>query len=494
MQSHHYTGDQTMMEASPSNSVVPHEHSATNGDASGIHMVTSAFADWDNNHVTSSDWAPAQQYQSPFDEGPLLLQQEATPTFGQHEPMQQLVTNVNTFPVAGQFTPSATPEHGSTPHQKASVSQTPNTSPYSAINSRHISDDVFARRGSDSSELASNFDTIHLQQGQSQQTSDEEIFKTPAVPNLNLAARRKRQRPAALGSVSLRSRSCAGLPNMSPSTKVPTVGPSLSVRRIKSTGNNLNVVNGRVQKPGQSSAQRSPLHHHTFAEADALIQANNVISRQETNPSVSSASSVTPLTPLSPAIAQDQPVDWSKQPIQVHPSMDWQTNNQTSMTNQYDGHPDITSPPTTPYHDMAQHHAYYIPPPQSAPPQLTTFLGMSPPFQHHPLAAQGYYSMAESFPYYSGLQMPQPQHNIMIGFNNAQVNAPPPHPSHFIQSSQPLGGPPSFQAAAPPAQSPPKELEIVQQTFPSPKGAQQAPKEPHKPKNYIFQNVVPSDF
>jgi len=102
-------------------------------------------------------------------------------------------------------------------------------------------------------------------------------------------------------------------------------------------------------------------------------------------------------------------------------------------------------------------------------------------------------SFPEGYPYSypSPLHMPQPQH-LPPGAYNPNMVVFPGYPQYYLKASPPMGVPRDVYQN--PFTSPPKEMEFVLQKFPEPTGEQAAPKEPHKPKHYIFQNAGPHDF
>ena len=158
------------------------------------------------------------------------------------------------------------------------------TSPMQSLNQS-----IFPHRGSDSSDLAANFNTIHIQQSQTgtgglrgtsnpastsalvsptglvtpQVSPDAVVSESPfAAGSSDLAARKKRPRPLALQNDASRSISYTGPVTSSSHLRASPPGSSKQspVRRIRSTGNSLNVMTGRVTKPGTASAQMSPRH------------------------------------------------------------------------------------------------------------------------------------------------------------------------------------------------------------------------------------------
>src|SRR5204863_4845954 len=111
-----------------------------------------------------------------------------------------------------------------------------------------------------SSDLVNSFNVVDLQPKQ-------EFTPQGTDGPVNIAARRNRPRPATLA---LRGRSLMGNVPVSPTAKGQFFTPASPMRRIKSTGNSLNLMRGRVQKGMPSSTQRSPLNFETFLDAGAF--------------------------------------------------------------------------------------------------------------------------------------------------------------------------------------------------------------------------------
>ena len=439
-------------------------------------------------------WPSAEQQQDQ-----MILQQPAMPNLTHAYDPNQPSTMVNStvpHPVA-----STTQSPGSVAYvtplisQGQALYQSPGSSSFVSL-AQPAPGKGSSRRGSDSSELASNFDTIHLQKVQSQQTSDEEVFKTPQIPQMNLAARRKR-RPAALGSVGMRSQSCTG-PQDSPSAKTATLGPAQSaqVRRIKSTGNSLNVIGGRIQKSGIASAQRSPLNFSTFQEAEAMHHINAYTASSPSHSQSTSTNGQVPMTPHTPSAIEHPQIDWSKSLAHSssNPNMFQQ---QQFHSSPYETH--VTSPPTTPYMHLPmymnqpQHHM--MAPPQSAPAHITHFPNFSPSFQAMPGTPNGYFPPQavpnEPFHFQPGPQMVPTQKAPVFDFQ-PQLDMYGYQQPHIVNNSPPFGAHPGFYAIHPP--QPTKELEVVMATFPKPADGNSPPKEPHRPKQFTFQNSGPADF
>lgn len=466
-------------------------------------IPASAFSDWSSSRTPSVIWTPAHQIEDPFENQNILLQQAPTPTYPQQSTTVQPPIDAEMF---------AKYQSAVEAHELCGLTQTSTSWSPAVKTERQTSSplrimphpplllqETFSRRGSDSSELASNLGTIHIRQGQSQQSSDDDNFRVPAVPpqELGIAARRKKQRPAQLGIAAMRSYSHGGPLTMSPTTKAPYLGPQ-SVRRIKSTGHSLNVRSGRVQKPGLVSTQRSPLNFQTFAEAEAFQSANLTPPRDSDSSQMSPNGSNAPPTPHSQSGFEQQqaPIDWSTPCANQTTAMSWSMEHQCYVPTGYHGSPDATSPPRTPFTaemlgHMKQYNLQYSSPPLSAPPQFTSFPQSSPSFpaaQPHPSSWNTPpMTFSDAYPYPSAILMPQP-HHAMAEYH-PHMGLFPGQPQFAMHMSPPIGAPHEFYG-----NGTPKEMEFVLQKFPEPKGAQVPPREPHRPKNYIFQNAGPNDF
>ncbi len=475
-------------------------------------LLASALSDW-SSRTSSGVWAPASQVplEDPFE--------FYNGTLHQHHPLQQQQSSISSDECVYR-NPIETYGLQHQPHLTSYPSQLVRQGPETQQQlclpepSRHppaLPEEAFTRRSSVSSELANTLGTIdiHSQQPPSQQQGV--VFKQPDIPPLDIAARRNRRRPAALGATALRSRSCAGPLSMSPTAVGSFLGPSTPVRRIKSTSSNLNVAHGRIQKPTPGSAQRSPLQFQSFAEIDASNGAN-VMSREtnlssQTMPSSASLASPTPLSP--PDIETPQLPYLSDRhglPFVYNTDYSAYFGPNTSGLDS-----NLASPPATPLnaemlarlqqHVLQQQHLPQ--PPQSAPAFHTSFLQYSPPSSTGPPTC-GMWSDAPtaspkvySFP--PTIHMPQPLYVSPIGYEDCGAAShfpnPFPHPLPLpLQNeySRVGGSHHEFQI-----NSDPKVPEFFFHEFPEQKQAHQESSkhlEPHKPKNYIFANATPDDF
>ena len=512
---HHYPSEVSTEHMTETDDALNHFFNGI--DVHGNNLPPSAFSEWGSSKGNSVAWTPANQRENPFDESHLLLQQSTSHSFLQDQSIQQPTNEADQYTMCPNniVTPQsqfvAQQIHPSPPLQQK-CEQSPEAPSCNIVHSRQINAEKqmnkepqvkaesHSRRGSDSSDLANNFDTFHLQKVQSQQNSDEEICKTPPLLNQNLAARRKQRRPAALGPFAMRSYSCTVPQESSPTNKSRSLISSKSVRRIKSTGNSLNVRSGRIQKSGVASAQRSPLSFSTFHEAGAFGHVD-VRAAQSTNHSQATLVSNTgSLTPHTPSTNDDQSLAWTKSVhFESSPNV---LHSQTFPVSTFDGLSQVTSPPKTPFTEMQayaeapmyihQFSAQYSAPPQSAPPQLTSFPNTSPPNHPTPTTPSTLFvpqaTLPESYTYYPMPQM-YPQPLSMFHYGQGQPNLSAFHLPQVYNGSSPIGGHNVWTVSPAPVQQ--KEMEFIIQDFPQPPPP---PKEPHQTKQYTFQNSGPSDF
>ncbi len=393
--------------------------------------------------------------------------------------------------------------------------------------------EILGRRESVTSDLANNFDTIRLQHQQSNRGLYDEVFNqqngqrlaavptdSPPVsrfqngsvgtspaprfgsangtqdsPRQDIASRRKRPRPAALRPDAHRSQSYAGPLTMSPNAKAPSInfGSSQSVRRIKSTPFGMNVINARVQKSGLMSAQMSPRNFQACFEAGA--KPNSQTSMGHSTGTTELCGAVfTPPTPPSPT--NTGRMDFPEQAW----ASPWDQTQDNSTPTGYGNGANVTSPPITPFNSgnlsevfsnrfFSEHQNVYQQPPQSAPPQHTSFFG-DPPLEaagrHNPPSWQVPPSMLlETYPIAGQMSMPQP--NLVPSYSYYESQASFPAESlHFIPTPPDNGfGQPILYGNSSPT---PKPLEINVQLGPKPQGT------PQPRKEYVFHHATPKDF
>ena len=386
------------------------------------------------------------------------------------------------------------------------------------------------RQASNSSELAENLNIVHLQQsntsiglqGSGNSTSGQyqnnptglptpEVSPDTAAPKLpfasghDLASRRKRPRPAALQPEPNRAVSFAGQSTNSPGLRVspPVSGKISPVRRVKSTGNPLTVMTGRVKKSGTTVAQMSPRNLESCFKVASIPEDQPKAEKHSPNRQTSGTSGNSIAAPSPNHSDQHPQAAWPELATQVPlPSSSWQHGaseivhdptlpseagwpvQQTEYTNVNFGF-------SIPQSSHAPSLTYHLPP-QSAPSHVTTFDAASVMPGH--IAPEWQTSHIQPEPYRDDTRLSvtyrlsHPQHHSRSG------------PFEYYQSlasSQQAYGPPlgtffpfaPFSSRTP---SPPqKTLDIKVETGPPP------PKEmtqtSQERKEYTFENAFADD-
>ena len=406
------------------------------------------------------------------------------------------------------------------------------TPPQGTSPMRSLNQSIFPHRGSDSSDLAANLDTIHIQQsgtglgglrGTSNSASatahvastglatpqvspDAVISKSPlAAGSSDIIQRKRRPQPLALQNDSSRSVSYTGPVTSSSHLRASPPGSSKQspVRRIRSTGNNLNVMTGRVTKPGTASAQMSPRNFESCFRVASL-------SESQPGASLNAHISQTPradqslLTPSSATFAPQAHATWPTYAPNCSPlASSWEQSVHDNTNPAYAGQHGFGLPPSPPvYHHPAsqipfeqahrqQQFSFHCPP-QSAPPHLTSFFDASPP-----MGADGFNagwptpSVTPPEPYRNAPQMPLPmrQNHTLHHSHSGPMNYYAGPQQNFLSSHPSIG---SFQPYQPPFQSTPpapKELDIkidIGPPVPSQHG--------QEVKTYTFNHSTPKDF
>ena len=337
------------------------------------------------------------------------------------------------------------------------------------------------------------------------QLSPQDLNSPSITSRIDLAARRKRPRPAPLiRPDAQRSHSYAGPLTASPQSRKMFLDPSRPVRRVRS---GLEVVHGRIQKPTSSSAQVSPGKLEArFDQQTSLRRGSNGYPQA-------------PLTPLSATQAGHCSLDF---PLH-HPEADGFA--QQGTTAGWEGSFDFSSPPITPYSfnhcstergqaSYPNHGSSSHEPPQSAPPQKTSFLfGDSPPIPNSNLPHPSWQTPVEvpsnAFPNHSPTFVPQASYTAMSahyeqpqmqfvypiaqyqGPSQHQIAFPGPHSQAFnsgLQQYPFLASMGAYQHNFVDAQPQPQPLEIKVELGPSPQGT------PQPRKQYTFSNTTPEDF
>lgn len=376
-----------------------------------------------------------------------------------------------------------------------------------ALSSLHPSVDQLSRRGSCSDELADSLGNIGIQSiSQSPQHAshlDTPMESTNLRPHpereVDLAARRKRPRPAAIGTASL-NRSLVGPSSMSPTARVSGFGAGHAVRHAKSS-QNMNSRYPGIRKV--SSAQRSPLGLSNFTEAGVFQAASNPEMAAVMCPPPAAPTTLAPPTPLTPEDLHNLlPTTPSESKFGLAPNP--QIAGNYIFPAQQPMQFDVTSPPTTPltFDVLSQLQYQSMVPPMSAPSHFTSFQDISPPCSSGPINT-GSWSDAppqlspedSSFQQSTVIHMPQPTHISPITYE--------PHLDQYNQPEEEWKLSPQQYALESSSTSPPeemtteKETEFLIQEFPQQQeahrhAAEQLPQQ--RPKTYTFANQTPNDF
>ncbi|KAF1989508.1 hypothetical protein K402DRAFT_452210 [Aulographum hederae CBS 113979] len=344
-------------------------------DQHSIPTVTTSLAEWENG-PDDSDAVAAPISVSPCenndtDERQLLAssRQDSIDTWSMVQQPHFAMTQ-NMFQQANSVSPGAKDQ--ALPDQQDDMDTMINFPP-----------EASERRGSSTAALAESMSTVGIQTP----TSTNHVFQQPSASNL--AARRQRPRPAALGAPALQNRSSsysAGMP-VSPGTHASLQDHNL--RRIKSS----TAVQHRIQKPSTGASQRSPMHA-SFSSADLERVADNAKFGRHgfanvTVTSPSNTGTLAPPTPLTPGEMSSGFPSW-QQPRNGQSQSGTSDNSPEAISipwsndrSSYVGSYTVSSPPTTPLdaEQMAQFRLQAFQqqalhrdtPPQSAPATQQSF-------------------------------------------------------------------------------------------------------------------------
>ncbi|KAL2832157.1 hypothetical protein BDW59DRAFT_139803 [Aspergillus cavernicola] len=236
--------------------------------------------------------------------------------------------------------------------------------PYNSMQYALQADVAITRRGS-SDTLAESLESIGINttsHGMSQlgNRTDRAPAWKEAGKELDLAARRKRPRPAAIGT-SRSSSMLSGSSTMSPTTRMPSYG---AVKHSKSA-QNLNTRYAGVRK---ASTQRSPLNLSTFAEAGVLSSVKTELSTMLQPVTTGSLAPPTPLTPEDLHHLLPNTPSTDGYCLSAAPTSHLFPTTQPMQIN-------IASPPATPLgmEMISPYHYQGVAPPMSAPAHYTSF-------------------------------------------------------------------------------------------------------------------------
>lgn len=481
---------------------------AGNGPQSSLNP---GFSEWGGHRDSSMAWTPSQSPQEGFEFGSLNAMQFASPD-NSHLTGPSLESPANSNP---DMTGTAAFGNVQLPQQSQAwdgqlqgqtdalpEGQVGSESMYGSLQFSSLQPPAgpVERRASSSEELTESMGNIGItsmspSQETMQQPStqmDGPVWRRPEK-ELDIAARRKRPRPAAIGTTSS-TRPLVGPSSMSPTTRMPSFGGAHPLRHAKSS----HALGSRYAGVRKISApQRSPLGFSTFAEAA------NADAKRRLQPSASTGNLAppTPLTPedlqhLMPSTPRDNHYNLSaaQRPAegQLFPTT------QPMQIN-------VASPPATPMSvDLLSMQYQNLAPPLSAPAQYSTFpeysSGSSGQMTGVSWADMQGLPSPDTSSFQSNMQMPQANYLPAVSYEqdadkDGQAAAQWPMPDN-----SPMYGTVK-DSSTPPATVVINEDQKVTQfhihEFPQQQEAhrsvaQQMP--PQKPKNYTFSHQTPSDF
>ncbi|KAK1150176.1 hypothetical protein N8T08_000075 [Aspergillus melleus] len=457
--------------------------------------LTSALSEWDHAKDSAMSWTSSHSSQgtlgyASLNATPLTSAAESltVPSLDGSQPHDvshdDVMQNIQFHPSEGEEWAGQMSTKSLSGYHSTSDAEAPyHTAQY------HMQPELSLSRRESSDELADTLEGIgiHGTHGLPQLANRADPSWKDAGKELDLAARRKRPRPAAIGT-SRSSSMLAGSASMSPTTsRLPSYGSGHSVRQSKSA-QCLNSRYAGVRKA--SAAQRSPLNLSTFAEAGALASSKAEMSSM-LQPAVTTGALAppTPLTPedfhhLLPTTPSDGGYCLSAQPTsQLFPTT------QPMQTN-------IASPPATPLAvDIMSSYPYQgVAPPMSAPAHYTSFPDYAAACDGAVLTGRSW-TDATSMPspeaaFQSRCPIPQ-QGDIPSMSYEHSVGSVSGSPTLMYPTTD--GDMPTLTASLA-GDSKPTEFYIHE--FPEQQEAHRfvAQQLPQKPKAYTFTNQTPNDF
>jgi hypothetical protein len=317
---------------------------------------------------------------------------------------------------------------------------------------------------------------------------------------LDLAARRKRPRPAAIGTASAHHRLVAGPSTVSPNTRLTSFGaPHHHTLRHAKSSHTLGSRYAGVRK--FSAPQRSPLGFAGFSEAAGGGSEHKQRHRLQTSASVGNLAPPTPLTPdhlqhMLPTTTSDSQLNLASQRL---------TDSQSLFPVTQPMQINVASPPETPLSmDMFSTIQYQgLAPPLSAPPQYASFTEYSP-ISNEPMTAVSWaVSTPDASVFPGGVQSQRPQQQPPPNYIYEQDDDEQQETkwslseecSSLYGSTKASMTPPASIMTVSEEQD--QNMKIHIHEFPEQQEAHRNVAQqlaPQIPKNYTFSNQTPSDF
>jgi hypothetical protein len=477
---------------------------------------TSTFSDWGSGRDSSNAWTPSQSPEDTFEFGslnavPFASADDSVVASPLESPNEQDST-VDTDTLSSvHFSQQPSSWNEPLPEEMHGRPDRPTGSetPYAPLKFP-FPFPTASRRASSSEELADTLRNVGIDPVQPTPRHLPQLPHRMDGPGwrrpekeLDLAARRKRPRPAAIGTSGAATRSLMGPSSMSPTTRIPSFSSAHALRHAKSS-HSLGSRFAGVRK--LSAAPRSPLGFSTFADAAAAHSVNLEAKRRLL--SSTSGGNLAPPTPLTPEDLQHllPPVGPDDQyQLSAHQSEDGHFLSVTQPMQVK-----VDSPPDTPLMtNLLSHLSYHnVNPPQSAPAHYTTFptkFSDYSPCSNGPLTGVSWADM-ETVPSpenssYQTIHLSPPSDLSTVVYEQSTDEHSPTASNNWPLSDSPQ----SFEcvttdldSTAPAAvNGDQKVTEFFIHEFPEQQEAhrsvaQQLP--PQGPKNYTFTNQTPNDF
>ncbi|OJD18823.1 hypothetical protein AJ78_01155 [Emergomyces pasteurianus Ep9510] len=479
---------------------------------------TSSMSGWNGFEGNQTIWPSSQSVEGNFDFIHANRHDDNQLEFHLHESPR--FSSIQFNPESGGWECHSMPQlMGKQPHNSPDPNDQFHPIPFHALQSPLYSDEQ--RRGSYSSEQSELADTLfhteinnvielspqntsHLNLAQLRHQVEPSTNWRYPEKEVDIAARRKRPRPAAIGTSAMSH--SYGPSSMSPTTRIHGMGAGHVLRHAKSTQNLSPSHTARY--PGirkASAAQRSPLGMASFAEASRFncVSATDGMS---TGPCLVTTT-LAPPTPLTPEDLQTLlPPTPNDSQYCVSPTDDMGCSRFFPMTQPIQVH--IESPPTTPLQLGVLSHLQYQSMGVPMPGQHTTFQDYAVPIPTNQMSGGLWPDAAStSSPETSHMQqptihMPQPTHISPITYGESldsgnrtlveDMTSQSESSQCTVKScSTPISSPESS------THSSQKVTEFLIQEFPKQQEAHRRVAEqlpPQKPMNYTFSNHTPNDF
>lgn len=456
--------------------------------------VNSTFSEWSSSRDSSIAWTPSQSPEEGYEFGSL----NSVPFASEVSQMDNSPNpDVSTSHGFGSMNSRSQPMWNPQFQGRAEIHSSDPMYGSLSFSSLQPPSASSSRRPSSSEELVDTISGIGINTAALSGSIESSMWRRPEK-ELDIAARRKRPRPAAIGTAHHRLSTNPSM--VSPNARMASFGAPHTIRHAKSS-HTLGSRYAGVRK--LSATQRSPLAY-SFAEAGAVASAASE-SRQKhrlhTSASVGNLAPQTPLTPedfqhMLPTTTNETQMSFSSQHL-----ADTQGLFPVTQSMQIN----VASPPETPLSlDVFSAMQYQnMAPPLSAPPQYASFTDYSP-ITSEPLTGVSWaVSTPDTSLFPPSLQSQRQQPPIYIYeqdddeqqeskwtlsgddgsslYGSTKASATPPASMMIVSEEHDPNGMTEFHIHEFPKQQE-AHRNVAQQLA------------PQIPKNYTFSNQTPSDF